>query len=98
MKTYCVSLAVGVLVGVIYALLQVRSPAPPIIALVGLLGMVLGEQIPSLIQQAWVKEGPQRFSMQAEVEPRAPMEPTQPLPKSPSARAHASPDAKGDDK
>ena len=26
------------------ALLQVRSPAPPLIALVGLLGMVLGEQ------------------------------------------------------
>ncbi|HYZ23523.1 MAG TPA: DUF1427 family protein [Rhodopila sp.] len=26
------------------ALVQVRSPAPPLIALVGLLGMVLGEQ------------------------------------------------------
>jgi len=71
MKTYCVSLAVGVLVGVIYALVQVRSPAPPIIALVGLLGMVLGEQIPSLIQQAWVKEGSRQFSMQAEVKPRS---------------------------
>ena len=44
MKIYVVTLAVGVLVGVIYALLQVRSPAPPAIALVGLLGILIGEQ------------------------------------------------------
>lgn len=44
MKPYLVSLAVGVLVGAIYALLRVRSPAPPVIALVGLLGMLIGEQ------------------------------------------------------
>ena len=44
MKPYLVSLAVGILVGVIYALLRVRSPAPPVIALVGLLGMLVGEQ------------------------------------------------------
>jgi XapX domain-containing protein len=45
MKPYLISLAVGVLVGVIYSLLDVRSPAPPLVALVGLLGMLLGEQI-----------------------------------------------------
>ena len=45
MKAYAVSLALGLLVGVFYALLKVRSPAPPIIALVGLLGMVVGEQL-----------------------------------------------------
>ena len=56
MKPYLVSLAVGVLVGVIYALFQVRSPAPPVIALVGLLGILLGEQIPPLIKQAWARE------------------------------------------
>jgi XapX domain-containing protein len=44
MKVYLISLAVGVLVGIIYALLHVRSPAPPAVALVGLLGMLLGEQ------------------------------------------------------
>lgn len=44
MKIYIVTLAAGVLVGVIYALLQVRSPAPPAIALVGLLGILIGEQ------------------------------------------------------
>jgi XapX domain-containing protein len=45
MRPYLVSLAVGLLVGVIYALLKVRSPAPPTIALVGLLGILLGEQL-----------------------------------------------------
>lgn len=45
MKLYVISLAVGLLVGIIYAVLQVRSPAPPAIALIGLLGMLIGEQI-----------------------------------------------------
>ncbi|MGV8455935.1 DUF1427 family protein [Pseudomonas aeruginosa] len=33
------------LVGALYAVLDFRSPAPPAIALVGLLGMQLGEQL-----------------------------------------------------
>ncbi|WP_233233494.1 XapX domain-containing protein [Bordetella sp. LUAb4] len=45
MKLYIVSLATGILVGIIYALLNVRSPAPPVIALIGLLGMLIGEQV-----------------------------------------------------
>jgi XapX domain-containing protein len=45
MRPYLVSIAAGVLVGVIYALLKVRSPAPPAIALVGLLGILIGEQV-----------------------------------------------------
>ena len=36
---------VGLGVGVLYGLLRVKSPAPPIIALLGLLGMVLGEHL-----------------------------------------------------
>ncbi|MDR6533781.1 XapX domain-containing protein [Caulobacter rhizosphaerae] len=44
MKPYLLSLGVGLLVGVIYSLLGVRSPAPPAIALLGLMGMLLGEQ------------------------------------------------------
>lgn len=54
MRMYVVSIAVGLLVGVIYALLNVRSPAPPIVALLGLLGMLIGEQIPPLVRQ-WIK-------------------------------------------
>ena len=44
MKIYLISAAAGILVGVIYSLLNVRSPAPPLVALVGLLGSLLGEQ------------------------------------------------------
>jgi XapX domain-containing protein len=45
MKGLFVSFVVGLGVGVIYGLLRVKSPAPPIIALLGLLGMVVGEQL-----------------------------------------------------
>jgi len=56
MKIYVVSLAAGILVGLIYALLQVRSPAPPAIALVGLLGMLIGEQAGPVIKRMIAKE------------------------------------------
>lgn len=45
MKLYLFSLGAGVLVGVVYSLLSVRSPAPPVVALIGLLGILVGEQI-----------------------------------------------------
>lgn len=45
LKTYVISLLMGVLVGVIYAFMDVNSPAPPVIALLGLFGMLVGEQI-----------------------------------------------------
>ena len=44
MRLYLASLLMGLAVGVAYGLVHVRSPAPPLIALVGLLGIVLGEQ------------------------------------------------------
>ena len=42
---YLISLGAGVLAGLLYGLINVRSPAPPAIALIGLLGMLIGEQI-----------------------------------------------------
>ena len=45
MKVYLLSFSAGLLVGVVYSLLDVRSPAPPVIALIGLLGILLGEQV-----------------------------------------------------
>jgi XapX domain-containing protein len=45
MKMLFVSFAVGLGVGVLYGLIRVKSPAPPIVALLGLLGMVVGEQL-----------------------------------------------------
>jgi len=50
MKGLFLSFVVGLGVGVIYALVRVKSPAPPIIALLGLLGMVIGEQLGIWIQ------------------------------------------------
>jgi XapX domain-containing protein len=45
MKAMLISFIVGLFVGIAYALLRVKSPAPPLVALVGLLGMVWGEQL-----------------------------------------------------
>jgi XapX domain-containing protein len=45
MRMYLLSLGAGLLVGVIYSLLNVRSPAPPLVALIGLLGILVGEQV-----------------------------------------------------
>lgn len=50
MKAYLLSLAAGLLVGAVYGFIKVRSPAPPVIALVGLLGILAGEQIPPLLK------------------------------------------------
>jgi len=50
MKGLFISFVVGLGVGVLYGLLRVKSPAPPIIALLGLLGMVIGEQLGTWIQ------------------------------------------------
>lgn len=50
MKVLFLSFTVGLGVGVLYGLIRVKSPAPPIVALLGLLGMVLGEQLGTWIQ------------------------------------------------
>jgi XapX domain-containing protein len=57
MKVYLLSLCTGVLVGVIYSLLNVRSPAPPLVALVGLLGILAGEQIIPVAKHIVAGEG-----------------------------------------
>jgi XapX domain-containing protein len=42
MKAYLLSLGVGVFVG---SLIGVRQPAPAVVALIGLLGIPIGEQV-----------------------------------------------------
>lgn len=49
MKDLLISFVVGAFVGLLYGVIKVKSPAPPIIALLGLLGMVLGEQVGSWV-------------------------------------------------
>jgi XapX domain-containing protein len=57
MRIYVLSLGAGLLVGVIYSLLNVRSPAPPLVALVGLLGILIGEQVIPVTKQMMAGHG-----------------------------------------
>jgi len=50
MRSYLTSLILSVGVGVVYGIVKVRSPAPPVIALIGLLGMLAGERAVSLVR------------------------------------------------
>lgn len=45
MKALLISFVVGLFVGVVYGVIRVKSPAPPVVALLGLLGMVLGGKL-----------------------------------------------------
>ncbi len=51
MKIYLLSLGAGVLAGLLYGVIGVRSPAPPLVALVGLLGILVGEQLPGFARR-----------------------------------------------
>jgi XapX domain-containing protein len=45
MTSYLTCAAVGLLAGLLYSLIRVRSPAPPAIALIGLLGIVIAQSL-----------------------------------------------------
>ncbi|AGI23543.1 DUF1427 family protein [Pseudomonas sp. QE6] len=49
--SYLISLAIGLAVGLAYHFLDFRSPAPPLVALVGLLGMQIGENALPLLNR-----------------------------------------------
>jgi XapX domain-containing protein len=55
---YIISLGVGFCVGLLYWLLKVQSPAPPLIALAGLLGMVLGEHAIPVVKAQFFAQTP----------------------------------------
>jgi XapX domain-containing protein len=59
-KSYIASLFAGLLAGAIYALIGQRSPAPPVVALIGLLGMLIGDQGGTLVKRA-LRGEPVRF-------------------------------------
>jgi XapX domain-containing protein len=54
--SHLLSLGVGLVVGILYGSLGVRSPAPPVIALLGLLGMLAGEQVAPIAKRLWSGE------------------------------------------
>ncbi len=55
MNGFIISLGMGLVVGVAYGLCGIRSPAPPLVALAGLLGMVLGEQAVGMARTHFVQ-------------------------------------------
>lgn len=55
---YIISLGVGFGVGLLYWALKVQSPAPPLIALTGLLGMVLGEHAIPVVKAQFFAQTP----------------------------------------
>ena len=61
-----VSLTMGLAVGIAYGLSGIRSPAPPLIALVSLLGMVLGEQAVTMTKAHFLPSAAQRIRRTAE--------------------------------
>jgi len=58
MKIYLLSLGAGILAGILYGLLGVRSPAPPVVALIGLLGILLGEQAVPMVKRIFAPPPP----------------------------------------
>lgn len=55
MKLYLFSFLIGGVVGVIYASVRMKSPAPPVVALVGLLGMLVGEKALPWVKSLYVE-------------------------------------------
>lgn len=50
LRPYALSLAVGLLAGAAYGVIGVQSPAPPVIALIGLAGILIGEALVSWLR------------------------------------------------
>jgi XapX domain-containing protein len=67
MLTYLISLGASVLVGIIYSLINVRSPAPPLVARAGLLGMHVGEEVIPVGKQIVGRKTPGRAPPMARV-------------------------------
>ncbi|MHC3469444.1 XapX domain-containing protein [Streptomyces sp. 7R007] len=50
LRPAALSFAAGLLMGAVYWALDIRSPAPPLLGLTGLLGIVLGERAASAVR------------------------------------------------
>ncbi|MCP1440837.1 XapX domain-containing protein [Erwinia persicina] len=76
MSPLIISLGAGALIGLVYSLLKVRSPAPPAVALVGLLGMVIGSTLGGkLLNNVPIARAPSGLHIQAVTE-KSPVSPS----------------------
>jgi XapX domain-containing protein len=69
---YVISLGVGFGIGLVYWLLKVQSPAPPLVALAGLLGMVLGEHAVPIVKAQFFAQAPTVQIVEQAEDPTAP--------------------------
>ncbi|ACR30966.1 DUF1427 family protein [Burkholderia glumae] len=71
--SYLISLGAGIVVGLLYYFSRVQSPAPPLVALAGLLGIVIGEHAIPFVQAQWGQPAQQarRASAPAAPDPAA---------------------------
>ncbi|MGX1135372.1 XapX domain-containing protein [Streptomyces glaucescens] len=53
LRAAAVSFAAGLLMGAVYRLLDIRSPAPPLLGLTGLFGIVVGERAVQAVRGRW---------------------------------------------
>jgi XapX domain-containing protein len=73
--SYLISLGAGLVVGLLYYFSRVQSPAPPLVALAGLLGIVIGEHAIPFVQaqlhtpQAQTRAAAPEIVTAAKVEP-----------------------------
>jgi len=70
--SYVYSLVSGLLFGIGYGLLGLKSPAPPLIALAGLLGMLGGDQLVAHLKEQLAARGqPPAASAPASTKPQS---------------------------
>jgi XapX domain-containing protein len=53
LRAAAVSFAAGVLMGAVYWALDIHSPAPPLLGLTGLFGIVVGERAVQAVRGRW---------------------------------------------
>jgi XapX domain-containing protein len=68
---YLISFGAGLVVGLLYWLVRVQSPAPPLIALAGLLGIVMGEASVPFVQAQFWHSASHAWAAPAVVEPES---------------------------
>jgi XapX domain-containing protein len=73
--SFVISLAAGFGVGLLYYLVKVQSPAPPLVALAGLLGIVLGEHAIPVVKEQFFAQTQQVISAQQDASAKIPAPP-----------------------
>ncbi|MEZ3181585.1 XapX domain-containing protein [Streptomyces pimonensis] len=72
LRKACLSFAAGLLMGALYWAMDLTSPAPPLLGLTGLAGIVLGERAATAVRHRLIRRRPAPPSATEEGTPRVP--------------------------